>query len=77
MSIALQHSPVTLRGDTLVAISPDNYLLDHHLAASAFDAGYPSARELVAPSIDRYLSLTFTGMVMQSSRIRLDARLEQ
>ena len=47
--IPLQHSPVTLRGESLVAISPDNYLLGHHLAASAFDAGYPSARELVAP----------------------------
>ena len=61
VAIVLQHSPLTFRGDTLVAISPDNYRLGHHLAASAFDAGYDSARELVAPSIDRYLSLT-TGM---------------
>ena len=60
-----------------MAISPDNYLLCHHLAASAFDAGYDSARELVAPSIDRYFCLTYKGMVTQFSRIRVDARLEQ
>lgn len=65
VAIVLQHSPLTFRGDTLVAISPDNYRLGHHLAASAFDAGYDSARELVAPSIDRYLSLT-TGMQSKS-----------
>lgn len=58
VAIVLQHSPMTFRGDTLVAISPDNYLLGHHLATAAFEAGYAPARELVAQSIDRYLSVT-------------------
>lgn len=57
-AIVLQHSPMTIRNDSLVAISPDNYLLGHHLATAAFEAGYAPARELVAQSIDRYLSVT-------------------
>ena len=60
-AIVLQHSPMTFRNDSLMAVSPDNYLLGHHLAKAAFDAGYAPARELVAQSIDRYLSVT-TGV---------------
>lgn len=60
-AIVLQHSPMTIRNDSLVAFSPDNYLLGHHLAQAAYEAGYAPARQLVAQSIDRYLSLT-TGM---------------
>ena len=43
-AIVLQHSPMTIRNDSLVAISPDNYLLGHHLATAAFEAGYAPAR---------------------------------
>ncbi len=60
-AIVLQHSPMMFRNDSLMGVSPDNYLLAHHLAKAAFDDGYPAAKELVAQSIDRYLSLT-TGV---------------
>jgi len=60
-AIVLQHTPMTFRNDSLMGVSPDNYLLGHHLAKAAFDEGYPPARELVAQSIDRYRSLT-TGV---------------
>jgi hypothetical protein len=60
-AIVLQHTPMTVRNDSIVATSPDNYLLGHHLAKAAFDAGYAPAKELVAQAIDRYLSLT-TGI---------------
>ena len=60
-AIVLQHTPMTFRNDSLMAVSPDNYLLGHHLATAAFAAGYAPARALVAQSIDRYLSLT-TGV---------------
>ena len=60
-AIVLQHTPMTFRNDSLMGVSPDNYLLGHHLAKAAFAAGYAPARELVAQSIDRYLSMT-TGV---------------
>ncbi len=41
----------------MAAISPDNYLLAHYLAKSAFEAGHGEGRLLVAQTIDRYLSM--------------------
>ena len=57
-ALVLQHSPMTFRDGALAAISPNDYLLAHHLAKSAYEAGYERARLLVAQTIDRYLSLT-------------------
>ena len=57
-ALVLDHSPMTFRGDTLVAVSPDNYLLGHYLATDAFEAGYGDAKVLVAQTLDRYLSMT-------------------
>lgn len=57
-ALVLQHSPMTFRDDVLVAISPHDYLLAHHLAKAAFEAGDSTARHLVAQSMDRFLSLT-------------------
>ncbi len=76
VSIVLQHSPMTFRGDTLVAISPDNYLLGHHLAKAAFEAGYAPARELVAQSIDRHLSVT-TGTQRYGTNRFINQKTEQ
>lgn len=57
-ALVLQHTGFTFCDKRLVAKSPDNYLLAHHLFKSAYEAGYKDARFLVAASIDRYLSLT-------------------
>jgi len=57
-ALVLDHSPMTFRDNKLVALSPDNYLLGHYLAKSAFEEGHQPARALVAQTIDRYLSLT-------------------
>lgn len=57
-ALVLQHSGLRVRDGKLEAISPDNYLLAHHLASSAFEEGYQRARHLVAQTIDRYLSMT-------------------
>jgi hypothetical protein len=57
-ALILQHSPMTFRGDTLVAKSPDNYLLAHYLARSSVESGYARAKPLVAQTLDRYLSMT-------------------
>lgn len=57
-ALVLQHSPLTFRDDELVAISPHDYLLAHHLAKAAFEDGYSKARDLVPQTIDRYLSMT-------------------
>jgi hypothetical protein len=57
-ALVLNHSPLTIRDGELAAVSPDNYLLAHHLASAAFDSGHANARTLVAQTIDRYLSLT-------------------
>lgn len=57
-ALVLQHSPLTFRDGELAAISPDNYLLAHYLAKTAFEAGHEEGRVLVAQTIDRYLSMT-------------------
>ena len=57
-ALVLDHSPMTFRGDTLIAVSPDNYLLGHYLASEAFEEGYGDAKVLVAQTLDRYLSMT-------------------
>jgi hypothetical protein len=57
-ALVLQHTGMTFCGEELVSLSPDNYLLAHHLANAALDAGYEQARFLVAQTIDRYLSMT-------------------
>ncbi len=57
-ALVLQHSPLTFRDGELAAISPDNYLLAHYLAKSAFESGNEEGRLLVAQTIDRYLSMT-------------------
>ncbi|HYP28580.1 MAG TPA: hypothetical protein VE262_17850 [Blastocatellia bacterium] len=53
----------------LVSVSPDNYLLAHHLFKSAFEAGYKDARYMVATSIDRYLSFTEGYQKYGTSRV--------
>lgn len=57
-ALVLQHTGLTFCNDKLVSLSADNYLLAHHLANRAFEAGYEEARHLVAQTIDRYLSMT-------------------
>ncbi|HJQ12416.1 MAG TPA: hypothetical protein VJ840_15400 [Gemmatimonadaceae bacterium] len=57
-ALILDHSPMTFRDNKLVAKSPDNYLLGHYLARSAFESGYKDAAALVAMTYDRYLSMT-------------------
>jgi hypothetical protein len=57
-ALVLQHTGMTFCAGQLVSVSPDNYLLAHHLASAAFDAGLADARYLVAQTIDRYLSMT-------------------
>jgi len=57
-ALVLDHSPMTFRGELLVAKSPHDYLLAHYLAQSAFERGNQDARVLVAQAIDRYLSMT-------------------
>ena len=57
-ALVLQHTGFTFCDGRLVSRSPDNYLLAHHLAKSAFESGYKEARQLVAQTIDRYLSMT-------------------
>ena len=57
-ALVLDHTPLTFRDNLLVSTSPDNYLLAHYLAASAFEAGYKPARQLVAMTLDRYLTFT-------------------
>lgn len=57
-ALVLQHTGLTYCDKRLVSVSPDNYLLAHHLFKSAFESGYKEARFLVAASIDRYLTFT-------------------
>ena len=57
-AIVLQHTPLTFCEKRLVSMSPYNYLLAHYLARQSYEGGYAQARELVAQSIDRYLSFT-------------------
>jgi hypothetical protein len=57
-ALVLDHSPMTFRNERLVAKSPHDYLLAHFLAKAAFERGNQNARQLVAQTIDRYLSMT-------------------
>jgi hypothetical protein len=57
-ALVLQHTGMTFCGEKLIGKSPDNYLLAHHLANAAFEAGDQNARHLVAQTLDRYLSMT-------------------
>ena len=57
-ALVLQHTGATYCDGKLISLSPDNYLLGHNLANSAYKAGYAKARWLVAASLDRYLSFT-------------------
>jgi hypothetical protein len=57
-ALVLDHSPLKFVNDSLVAVSPDNYLLAHYLARQAFESGYADAGPLVAMTIDRYLTFT-------------------
>ena len=68
-ALVLQHTGLTFCNNKLTAISPDNYLLAHNLAKSAFDAGYADARYLVPQTIDRYLSFTEGRQKYGTSRI--------
>jgi hypothetical protein len=55
-ALILQHTPAVTCGKKLVSKSFYNHLLAYHLAKESFDAGYADARELVAQTMDRYLS---------------------
>ncbi len=57
-ALVLQHTGLTFCEKRLVSLSPDNYLLAHHLAVSAFEGGVKDAQWLVAATLDRYLSYT-------------------
>jgi hypothetical protein len=57
-ALILQHTPGTICEGRLRSSNPENYLLAHHLAQAALDAGLDEARYLVAASIDRYLAFT-------------------
>jgi hypothetical protein len=68
-ALILQHTGMTFCEKRLVSKSPDNYLLAHHLSKSAFEAGYENARQLVAMTIDRYLSMTEGYQKYGTSRV--------
>ena len=57
-ALVLQHTPLTFCEGRIVAKSPYNFLLAHYLAKESYEAGYSGARELVAMSMDRYLTFT-------------------
>ena len=57
-ALVLQHTPLTFCEGRIVAKSPYNFLLAHYLAKESYEAGYSGARDLVAMSMDRYLSFT-------------------
>jgi hypothetical protein len=58
-ALILQHTPlITSCEGRIVAKSPYNFLLAHYLAKQSFEAGYKPAGNLVAQTIDRYLSFT-------------------
>lgn len=68
-ALILQHTGLTFCDKQLVGKSPDNYLLAHHLAKSAYEAGYKNARSLVAMTIDRYLTFTAGYQKYGTSRL--------
>jgi hypothetical protein len=57
-SLILQHTALTFCNDKLRSISPENYLLAHQLAKSAFESGDKSAAYMTAATYDRYLLYT-------------------
>lgn len=57
-ALILQHTPAAVCDGKLTSASAENYLLAHHLAHAAFEAGLAEAGSLVAVTIDRYLSFT-------------------
>lgn len=57
-ALILQHTPGLVCEGKLMSVSPENYLLAHHLAKAAHAAGLKQAGVLVASTIDRYLSFT-------------------
>src|SRR4051812_45969673 len=52
-ALVLDHSPMEFRNGHLAAVSPNDYLLGHYLASSAFDAGLRRAGGLAAATLDR------------------------
>jgi len=68
-ALVLDHTPLAFRDKLLVGTSPDNYLLAHYLAKSAFESGYKEARQLVAMTLDRYLTFTAGYQKYGTSRI--------
>lgn len=57
-ALVLQHTAMGFCGDQLVSLSPDNYLIAHHLFMQSMAEGHPNAAYLAAAAIDRFLSLT-------------------
>jgi len=57
-ALILQHTPGLICEGKLKSLSPENYLLAHHLAKAAFAGGLENAKYMVAATIDRYLSFT-------------------
>jgi len=57
-ALILQHTPSAICEGKLKSLSPENYLLAHHLAKAAFAEGLEKAKYMVAVTIDRYLSFT-------------------
>ena len=55
-ALILDHTPLRIRDGRVVATSPDNYYVAHCLASAAWKAGYAPARQLVAMTLDRYLT---------------------
>lgn len=68
-ALVLQHTGMSFCDKRLISKSPDNYLLAHHLAKSAFESGYKPAKTLVALTLDRYLSMTEGYQKYGTSRI--------
>src|SRR6476661_6885838 len=68
-ALILDHTPLTSCDGRIVAKSPYNFLLAHYLAKQSFDAGYKSARILVAQTMDRYLSYTVGHQKYGTNRV--------
>lgn len=56
--LVLQHTGLTFCDGTLTSLSAENYLLAHELLKAAMAGGVKEAPQLVAATIDRYLSFT-------------------
>ena len=57
-ALILQHTPGIICDGRVKSVSPENYLLAHHLAKAAFSEGLEDAKHMVAQTIDRYLAFT-------------------